>query len=560
MSASKVTIEMGLDRSEVKAGLREHSADMGKLRQEAAAAEKVIIGVDGKARDASGKFVTMGKSGIDAFASIGLGALSADRAISKLIAGAYELDAALKRAGERQKELAGDFNSGRAKLGELAGQINNGRNDDAFALSQAKFARDALMKQSEALAFRKNFNDSGAQFVGKTIPGTAADPAAGSRKFEANSAKLAKAMGIEPGTVGDFMGTISGIKQFKSPDEALGVGYSSLAILQGGSGDTAHLAKETKKLMASLFGDDETKSVTDSPDEVATLISAAAEFAPGQESENARAGVRALRDFKSNKAGPLLKEAGITAQDTPLQAVAKLKPVVEAKAKAQGVKPMDVLSASVEDITGATALAGYMNKGIDGGIFADRMGKAGGTAGALDRIAMFEAGSDGINAATQADQEYAETQLGAQNAAIDLARKAARAKLTASGYLDSPLAEFKDKFSGIIPGMDLGSKDLMVDMEARDILRKSLPPGATAGLAAKQLAGRDDMGNYSTERTEELRDLINQVNGSGGNALQSLVEELRKQNSELEKQTAIMQKAAPEPRPLNPAPAVQRRQ
>ncbi len=557
MSANELTMRMRLDRSHARQALKEHTDDLDRVRGKAKeAGDEQDKGVAGSATRGAAAFRGLKSAAGEAFGGISAGTVAAGVGMGKLLSIVQGLNGALKDAGEKTRQMSKNFNDDRDKLRELAG-IMGVKNDSAFALDNAKFNVMGMMNAREGLAFRTQFQNSGAQYAGKTMSG------AQFADFEKLGAKLTVAKGLEADVAGDFFGSVAGLKDYsksKNPAaEALGVANSAISVLGRGKGANAQLVKQLSMVNSALLNEDDFKGVIQDPNEAAALVSIAAEYNPEEAATMTKAAARGLRDFKGKPAA-LLSEAKIGAKDTPMQAIRKLAPVVLDRARIMGVKPGDILRENFEDLTSVAGLDVFINKGFTGGGFDDRMSfaaKNAGADGAVDAINEFAGSESGAKRIADAQIELARAGRGAENSKLDVLRREALGQLIAEKQIDSSAASVRSFLGGLLPFGELGSDSATIDTRVSKLLHDRAP---RQDLWVNQKMGPGEYGATSNieSRNAGLNRMVEAVEGAGGNVF---VDALNANSKLLQENNELMRRAAGGnvPPPMQPAPPVPRR-
>jgi hypothetical protein len=546
-SAQDLTIRLNIDRSQAKAENRAAAADNRRLEKEvlsdAEATERARDGLSRtrhaaarraaretadeearatrRARDELGRFVSEGVAGHrkmeDAARKSATGQAAsfaiAQAGLQKLIdlAGAY--GQAVTDAGRKSRQLTSGFGDQRDQLRELAVLMGK-EADNAFTLDFARFNRTTGFRPEEGLGFLTELYNSGAQYEGKTI--SQAEMA----QYREQVGRLAVAKQIEPSVAGDVAGSLLGFTDYtkfgdQASEQALGRLNASLAILGRGKGNNAVLARQFSMLSSAALNEEAMKGVFQSPEEVAAVVSAGAEKHDAQAAEMARAAIRGMRDFSDKDAGGLLKRAGIDPTTAFIPAIEKLAPVVLGEAQAKGLKTEDVLAQYFKDTLTREAIGTYINKGVGGGIFADRLAfgaQNAGPAAALGTIDQFRRSEAGMRREADADVRLAEMERGAENSGLEVVRRQALARLVRRKEIDTNATNLKDYLVGKTSFGVLGEPEqLRIDEETQRLLRERTP----AGVAAPPLS---DLLNVSPlAREEDLRNRMGRIRAAGGN-------------------------------------------
>lgn len=411
----------------------------------ALAAQRQAAAVD-RSGDAYRRLGTDGSAGLG---KISAAALAGGAAIGAMTTAAAGLGEAIESAARKSRELAANFGDQRDQLRELA-SVEGKPLDNAYTLNFARGNVRTGLRPEESARFQGAFLGSGEQFKGRTISDKEFS------QFRQQSASLATATGINPEVIGDLAGKTLGFKDRRAAmdqasESALGELNQNIKILQRGSGGNATLVSQAARITSRLLSDDETKGIFKSSKEAAIAESVVAEAAPDEADTAVRAAVRGLRGFKGEKQSGLLKAAGISESTGFLESVKKLAPAVEAeRAKGPaGTKTQDVLAKYFTDERTRNALNVFLNKGIGGGIIADReafaakmeQGPGGADAArgraALDEIRKFQTSEAGQARKADAQIRLAEMERGAKSSKIDIIRKQALAEMIANGEIDT---------------------------------------------------------------------------------------------------------------------------
>jgi hypothetical protein len=490
-------IKMVLNRDQAKQAAEAHIADAKRMedatdkattaaQRQYADTATASIAADRK-RDASGRFVAANqreqaqsigvafqnagnvgsKSFVDFAAKVDLTRVG--MSLLKSVVG--EVGSAIDKAAQSYAKIANQFASDRDRFAELA-TVVGGKPDDAFAVGQSRFNQQAGFRPEEGLAYRLSFNNSGQQFKGKTLT----DAEFG--QYEEQAAALIAAKGFNPDQSGDLAGTLIGFKNRtgmgdKGSEDALGKLNSGLAILGRGKGRNSVLVNQFSMLASASLSEDELSGTFTDSDEVATAISLMAEKHDASAAEMVRAANRGFRDF-DGKAKELLAKAGVNAKTKFADAVRKIAPIVEAEAKASNLKTADVLKKYFPDELTTEAINTAINRGIGGGVLADREAFARQNQGpgpALGTIKDFRESNRGIARQADANIALAEANRAAENSEVDLLRKQAEARLSSRGELDSTFSAITDaivKYGSL--GYQSDPRRQRIDYEAMNIL------------------------------------------------------------------------------------------
>ncbi|CAB4130992.1 hypothetical protein UFOVP124_48 [uncultured Caudovirales phage] len=356
-------------------------------------------------------------------------------------------------------------------------QAMQGRKSTAeTAIETLRFAVNAGMSAEDATKFKTEFQNSGAQFVGKTVTKEQ------SEQFQKQAAQFAAVKGIESDVVGDLAGKLTGQHDFSKEGEAGSKELfkrmsQSMAILSAGSGGNSQLVQQQSRIMASLMAEDETAGVFKTPQEVATLVSTFAEASPKETETYSKAAVRGLRDFKGKPAA-LLNRAGINPQTSFMDAIGKIAPIIDDIAKQTGEKRYDVLGRYFEDQETKTALSVLLNKGVGpNGTFAARAKVAEETDPDKVMAEMKDALNDvkGPLFATAAEtgKQLAESERAKGRVGYQNLSQMAENRLIEKQEINTPFSNFMEKIADYGPSGAFGLKGARaehMDVEIGNIL------------------------------------------------------------------------------------------
>ena len=411
-----------------------------------------------------------GKGGEDG----ALGFLKMAAALGAVKSAASIAGDALAEADRKARGLAGRFVDNRDKLAELA-TVMGEKADNAFTIRNAEFNAATGLRDDEGLAFRMQFQNAGAQHKGTKI----SDAEYG--QYEQQAAQLAAAKGFDPSQVGELAGSLLGFKDRQplgnqASEDAVGKLNSGLAILGRGKGRNSVLQNQFSMLSAASLNEDELMGTFTDSDEVAAVISVMAEKHDASAAEMARAANRGLRDF-DGKAADLLKKAGVTAKTKFVDAIKAITPLVEAEAKARGVKVEDVLKGSFEDVQTREGIGVAINKGIKGGLFEDRLNfgrQNAGPAPALQAIGEFAQNERGQHRLADARLAGDEAIRGAEDSTLTTLRKQAEARLVQRREIDTTGGVLMDMFRYVASGTLVNGRNDRIDFEAAKMLNERL--------------------------------------------------------------------------------------
>lgn len=461
----------------------------------------------------------VGQAGVAAYAQIGLAQAGANLALAKGLELAKAYIDASQKAAQKSRELASTFTSQRDQMRDLATMMGVKANN-AFTMANARFNVGAAMNGGEGLAFRSAFQGSGAAYAGKSMS------QAEFEQYEKQTAALTAARGLEAGVGGDLSGSFLGLRNYskfgdQASETATGDVNKSLAILGRGKGDNAVLARQLNMLAAGSVNEDALKGSIQDPAEAAAMISAAAEKSPMQASELSMMALRGLRQFDND----LIKAAKIKPNTSPIDAFKMLEPVVAKMAKDQGVKPEDILRKGFSDVGTAEAINVFLNKGVNGGVFDDRLnyGKQFTKDAALGAIGDFQASEAGQARIADARLEEVRLGRGAENSKVEILRRQALARLIEQKKIDTTSTNMTDFISGRASFGLLGSDErTRIDSEVEDSLvnqqMKLNDPGLfkVNGQPVKRIHQTGNL--MSSEDTEaQFRGQIGSIEKAGGN-------------------------------------------
>lgn len=404
--------------------------EKAKAAKEAAAAQKAAAGEAAAAQKASAQ------ASLTAWSTTAQALMTG---FNKVLQVAQGIGEAIKAAADKSREFAKGFSDQRDSLGELATLMGRENNND-FALDMAKFNVKTRMKTEEGKAFLTELYNSGAQFEGRNISKDEF------KQFTQQSGQLATALGFDKAQTGNLAGTVLGFSDFNrfgegASEAATAKLNSSLAILGHGKGRQPVLMNQMSMLGSAALNEDEMKGTFQDVDEVAAVISIAAEKHDAQAAELTKMASRGLRGFgPKDKQSTLLKRAGIGPQTGFIKSLEQLAPVVLAEAQKKGLKVEDVLRQNFEDEGTVDALAVFLNKGIYEGGFQERAEFGAQNAGpraAFGKIESFKQGEAGKLRLRDAQVELAKAERGAKNSKLEILRREALGQLIHEGKIDS---------------------------------------------------------------------------------------------------------------------------
>jgi hypothetical protein len=565
-----LTIRLKLDRTQARAATEAQIADHKRIaesaddvaRRERKSNQQSLTDAQVSAR-AKQKLIQEGnaariKAAVDAehaekksnettlsgLVAIGSQTLVAVGAASQLLSVMRQVAEVTEEAARRQRELQKDFVNQRDELAELAA-IQGKVADNKFVEAHAQFNVDTRMKPRESIEFRKEFAGSGAQFVGKNIDQAEYD------ELEKQAAQMATARGMEPGVAGDFFGKVLGLKDFskfgnQASEQALATGNSAIEIMKRGSGNNNTLASQYSMVASSMLNEDSMKGLIQDPNELATLISTAAEKSPAGAAETVKGAARGMRDFDGD-AKPLLDAAGVNASTGLIDGIKKIAPILEKEAKESGVKIDDIINKYFHANLSAEAIGILVNKGVSGGIFKDREDLvAGRIAGqpridgpgpAMDTIKQFQDSERGMVRQVDAQAEQQKTEKGAAGSGAELLRRQAEKRLTDRGELGTTQSDQDDFWFKVTRLGLIDPKDKKLDDETVKMLQERGKPKNVP--VSDMLLWQDD----SVEgKNKAIQGKIKEIEAAGGNPF---VEAMNANTKVMEEQNRMMAKAAP---------------
>lgn len=574
-----LTFNLKLDRSQAKAEQRAHAADHAKLEKEmqavttAAEKAKTDTAVEASRRRAQAAIDAYykstqaakeekkahedaGNAGLSSFSKMGVAAAAAQVAFQGVLKVVNSIGAAVTDAGERSKRLTSQFGDERDQLRELATLM--GRTADSkFAIEMARFGAKTGMTSGERTGFLTEFMNAGAQFEGKTIAGGEF------RQFAEQAAALSLAKGIRPEQAGDVAGGILGLTNFdkfggQASEQALAQMNMTLATLGRGKGDNAVLARQFSMLASASLSEDKLQGAFQRPEEVAAVISVAAEKSAPQAAELAKMAGRGLRDFDN----PLIKRSGVTPTDSFIQAFTKINAQVSQEvqarqAKTPGFKVEDLLRENIKDEGTIDAFNVFLNKGVAGGGFADRLAFAQQNAGvdvAGGVLQDFFGTDTGRRRLRQQELAASQAAQGAKRSQLDLVRLEAARGLIDRGELNTNASGIKDYLIDATSFRLLGSAEqLRIDEETQRLLMARSPAGTKA-------APFSDMFNVTPlAREDDLMRRMARITEAGGDPTRASGETIQVLKEIRDAVQMRKDAAAVVPPPRMPGPPVVRR-
>lgn len=449
------------------------------------------------------------------------------QAIVSAVSGAFQA------ARDRSAELARQVIDTRDALREIAA-IKGVKSDTKLALKDAEFQAATGLRADESIAFQTAFQGSGAQFIGKTISEGAGE------QFERDAAALAAKNGLNADVAGDLAGSLIGFTDFKAAaartgqsegDVALGQLNRGLGILGRGKGRNSVLANQLSMLAASMVNEDEMKGVFSNIEEAAVAISVGAEKHDAQAFEIVRTFNRATTEFDGEQ-GETLKAAGLDANTKPFERARKLAEFLQREAVDKGAKPEAYLAGHgftrMED---RDAIMTFINRGVEGGVIADRLAYAGELGGANEAradIKRFQEDPEGPGAVrvAEAQRRAAELRAGVDKANQEALRQQAVARLTDRKEIDTTAANaeeaFFDKTSpAILLGLSPGYREEKIDAEMQRILRER---AAANGVHPDRIRGQSGehgglMAGSEEAQTDRIKSMMAGLSAAGVNPI-----------------------------------------
>lgn len=495
-----------------RAALDSKSTAVAAIEAETAAARSSFNAIAGAATAA-------GKQGKASFADMAIGIGALGTAATAVIATVRGLATEIDKAGKKSREMAAGFVGKRESLAELA-SLKGQQADNKFTIDQAEFNKRTGLTHEESVRGQTEFMNTAAQHIGDD-PGKVSQTIAD--KMMEGAAKIALGRQIDPGVVMGLAGKMLGAKDYskmgdQASDTLLGDLNQNLAVLSGGSGDNAQLVSETSKLMASSQNEDETKGVFKDTKDVSKLISVMTEGFPMGQAEAGQALLRGIRGFNKEQK-TFLKEAGVTLEDTPFDAIEKIGKLAQAKAAKgkPGTKVQDVIKGVFPDELENRAISVAINTGVSGGAFANREAVAQANAGpapALAQVADYEASERGQQRMADAGAELEMAKQGAKNSQLNILRKQALAKLIRDKAINTNATNINDYLNQKASfGMIGEAEQKRIDDEAQRMANARAPVGTEPGPLS-------DLLNFSpTAREEDLNRRMERVRAAGGDPL-----------------------------------------
>jgi hypothetical protein len=388
------------------------------------------------------------------------------------------------------------------------------------------------MKEDEARGFRLGLLGSGAEHKGKEISAAEFD------ELGEFAASYGVAEGIEPRVMGDLAGVFGGLKDWKKAEAegriapgaqaetAAGEMGAVFKVMQRGMGENSHMAKEFTSAAASSLTEDKVTGTFTDPNELAAMLSVAAERNTNDEEMQIRAIRKGVRDFEG-KPGKLLKEGGIGPKTTMMDAMKRLAPVVRKKADESGRKVVDVLSDYFEDERTRFGIEVQINKGVAGGLYADRekvAAESGGFKSFKAEIDTFRGTTTGAKREASADVALETASRASVNSEVDVMRTRALAGLIRRREIDTNAVGVQDYLKNRESWGALGAGDAKrIDTEAFEMMRQAAP-GKSLEMPGIDLT---DEGRAST-----MRDRLQFLRNQGVNPMTGVLSDPRRAAAE----------------------------
>jgi hypothetical protein len=147
-------------------------------------------------------------------------------------------------------------------------------------------------------------------------------------------------------------------------------------VLQKGSGNNATLVKQISKLSSFAQNPDQMLGTFNNWKETSVALSTAAEVDADQSEVFTRNAIKAIRPGEKDKAQELMKKSGVTPQTKFFDAYKQIAPVVLAEAKEKKKDIGQILKDYGYDEREQIAMGAFINKGVMGGVIADRQKEA----------------------------------------------------------------------------------------------------------------------------------------------------------------------------------------
>lgn len=539
MSDKDLTVKMKIDNSQAKQAISEYDAKLAASKQKAF---DHFLATNQAVKKTGQELADAGKKGGQAFELISLKSAATVVSLQKVLQVASEIGTVLQRAQERAKGFADEFIKTRDTLRELSKTMGVTL-DDNFVKQNQEFNKSAMMTAAEGLAYRNRYYGSGVQFMGKNLS---------AKEFgdlERGGAQLATLNGIDAGIAGDMFGGVAGMFDYnkygdQAGEKALAVGNQSLMVLQRGRGLTSKNVEELTKLNSATFSEQEKTGITANPVTNAAMVSLAAELNPNEAALPIIDLFSEIRK-KGGKAEPLLKAAGLNGTEDPIKILEGIRPILEKEMQRTGLE-LDQVAGKFFEERGTRLLTTFINKGVIGGGFADRINYAKGFEspdGVQKEIDAFAASETGRARKIEAEKSNLDLMKGNEQSSLELLRRDAENRLRSSGNIDTAATDNTDWWANKNPlNYAYGSRDQRVDQEIRNRIKDRIPEPVMAGVLSEDEMFRMKHGNMSWSsgsEAEMLNKLVQAANAKGidltktDEELRAEANRLLKQNNEL---------------------------
>lgn len=535
MSDRDLELKLKIDRSQAAQAISQHDAQLAASKQKAF---DHFLAVNKAVKSTGTAMTETGKKGVEAFEGINAKSVAAVLSLQKVLQVTNEIGSALKNAQDRAKGFADEFIKTRDGLRELAKTMGVTLNDD-FVKSNQQFNKSAMMTTAEGLAYRNRFYGSGVQFQGKNLS------AKEFSDLEKGGAQLATVNGIDAGIAGDMFGGVAGMFDYnkfgdQAGEKALAVGNQSLMVLQRGRGLTSKNVDELTKLNSATFAEQEKLGITANPVTNAAMVSLAAELNPN---EAALPIIDLLSEMrkKGGKAEPLMRSAGLKGTEDPIEMLKAIQPMLQKEMDATGLE-LDQVAGKYFDERASRLLTTFINKGVIGGGFADRIDYAKGfedPEGVQKEISAFQGSQTGRARQIEAEKTNVNLMRGGQQSSLELLRRDAENRLRANDQIDTASTDVADWLFNKNPlNAAYGSRDQRVDQEIRNRIKERVPQPVIAGALNQDEMFRMEHGNMSWSsgsEAEMLNKIISAANANGIDLLKTS-DEITAENNRLLKQ------------------------
>jgi len=550
-------VKLKIDRSQAQQAIQAQSSELAEMKKRAL---DHYLQISKATKDLSNDTEVLGKKSKGAFDGINASSLLAAGGLLKMVGVLKDAGAAMQEAHDKARQMTSNFDAMRDKLRELS-IITGNKLDDAFVQANQRFNVTARMTPEEGLAFRTGYQNSGAQYKGRTMSDKEFN------QLELQAAKLTNINGISGSIGGDFFGGVAGLFDYrkfgnKAAEQALGVGNQSFQILQRGRGLTGKNVEELTKINAALFSQDAKLGITSDPSQNAAMVSLAAEFNANESALPIIDLMGQLRN-KGTKAEPLVRSAGLKGNEDPITMIKALTPIL--------VKEMNANNEDLDQTVGryfeersARLMTTMVNKGVIGGGFDDRLAhgsKYAGPAPAIDAIKEFNASPTGMARQAEAQKVQTEMMCGESLSKVELLRKTAENNLRNQGEIDTPQAAGRDSISSKMPwNWTYDVRQQRIDKEAKRMIQQAVPQSVLDGQLDPETATRAKQPFQSwTPGTEAdmMRQMV--VAGERG-GIDVLAQALKETTQSLKDNTRAMEaERVVTPRPVPRAPNPGRR-